>query len=184
MEGGSHAQRRQPLPELIQDAGSNAEALTLPVTRALPVGAHVSIPIRLADGRVCGTLCCFDTAPDPSLNPRDLNVMKAFGAIAADLISMSVGKSAAQGEIRDRVAEVIAAGSFQSVYQPIYRVADNHLMGYEALTRFPAERSRRACAGPARWRRAWRDGGALSAGARGETRTAAGGGCREVSAIT
>jgi EAL domain-containing protein (putative c-di-GMP-specific phosphodiesterase class I) len=127
------------LPELIQDAGSNAEALTLPVTRALPVGAHVSIPIRLADGRVYGTLCCFDTAPDHSLNPRDLNVMKAFGAIAADLISMSLGKSAAQGEIRDRIGEVIAAGSFQSVYQPIYRVADNQLMGYEALTRFQAE---------------------------------------------
>jgi hypothetical protein len=36
---------------------------------------------------------------------------------------------------------------------------------------------------PARRRRAWRDGGALSAGARGETRTAADGGWREVSAI-
>jgi EAL domain-containing protein (putative c-di-GMP-specific phosphodiesterase class I) len=127
------------LPELMPDAGANAEALTLPVTRALPVGAHVSIPLRLADGRLYGTLCCFSTKPDPSLNQRDLSVMRAFGAIAADLISMSIGKTALQSEIRARIADVIASGAFESHFQPVYRVADNHLMGYEALTRFQAE---------------------------------------------
>lgn len=55
------------LPELIPDACVNAEALTLAATRALPVGAHLSVPIRLADGSVYGTFCCFSFAPNATL---------------------------------------------------------------------------------------------------------------------
>ena len=54
------------LPEPMTDAGLNAEALTLPVTRALPVGAHLGVPIRFVDGRVFGTICCFSRRPDES----------------------------------------------------------------------------------------------------------------------
>lgn len=62
------------LPELIPDACLNAEALTLPATQALPVGAHLSVPIRLADGQIYGTLCCFSYTPDPSLTRRDVGL--------------------------------------------------------------------------------------------------------------
>ena len=34
------------LPELICDAGQNEFALTLPITRALPVGCGISVPMR------------------------------------------------------------------------------------------------------------------------------------------
>lgn len=39
------------LPELMQDAADIPRAAAMPVTRALPVGAHLSAPIRLSDGR-------------------------------------------------------------------------------------------------------------------------------------
>lgn len=55
------------LPELITDASLVPAAMELPVTAALPVGAHLSIPIRLADGSVYGTFCCFSFTPDTTL---------------------------------------------------------------------------------------------------------------------
>ena len=74
------------LPEVIPDACQNPEALTLPATRALPVGGHLSVPLRLKNGNLFGTLCCFSYRPDLSLNERDLGVLRAFGAIVAEMI--------------------------------------------------------------------------------------------------
>ncbi|HVZ01249.1 MAG TPA: EAL domain-containing protein [Dongiaceae bacterium] len=127
------------LPELMQDAGQNAEALTLPVTRALPVGAHISVPIRLADGRLYGTLCCFSAEPDFSLNARDLDVLKAFGAIASELIGISIQQREKQEEKRRRIVDAVVNAGFEPYYQPIYRVQDDQLVGFEALTRFKGQ---------------------------------------------
>ena len=43
------------LPELIPDTGKCPAALALPVTSLVPVGAHLSVPLRLADGSIYGT---------------------------------------------------------------------------------------------------------------------------------
>jgi len=53
------------LPELIHDAAQLAEALLLPVTTELPVGAHLSVPIRFSDGALYGTFLLF-SAPAPT----------------------------------------------------------------------------------------------------------------------
>ncbi|KIZ33739.1 GAF domain-containing protein, partial [Stutzerimonas stutzeri] len=74
------------LPELIQDAATLPEALAMPVTKALPVGAHLSVPLRFSDGRLYGTFCCFSTTPDNSLNERDLNTLRLFADFAGRLL--------------------------------------------------------------------------------------------------
>ena len=50
----------------------------IPETRTLPIGAHISVPILLRDGRVYGTFCCFSLASNLSLGQRDLHMMRAF----------------------------------------------------------------------------------------------------------
>jgi GAF domain-containing protein len=52
------------IPNIIQDAAHVPAAAELPVTQALPVGAHISVPIILSDGRIYGTFCCFRVTPD------------------------------------------------------------------------------------------------------------------------
>lgn len=74
------------LPEIINDAFELPEAMSLPVTAMLPVRAHMSVPIRLADGSVYGTFCCFSYRPNQTLNERDISVMHVF----ADLISQQL----------------------------------------------------------------------------------------------
>lgn len=71
------------LPEIINDAFELPEAMSMEVTALVPVRAHMSVPIRLSDGKVYGTFCCFSYTPDQTLNERDISVMHVF----ADLIS-------------------------------------------------------------------------------------------------
>lgn len=84
------------LPELMTDARLNAEALTLPATLALPVGAHLSVPIRLGDGHVFGTLCCFSRRPDENLQESDLATMRVLADVMADYFEHELAMRQAQ----------------------------------------------------------------------------------------
>ncbi|HLO92711.1 MAG TPA: EAL domain-containing protein [Burkholderiaceae bacterium] len=124
------------LPELITDACLNAEALTLAATRALPVGAHLSVPIRLADGRIYGTFCCFSRLADPTLTQRDLDMMRVFAQMAADEIQDELSALEARRALEDRIEAVCSAGGLSMVYQPIVDVASARIGGFESLARF------------------------------------------------
>lgn len=72
------------LPESMPDAFLNPEAKSLPVTQALPVRAHLSVPLRRKDGSVFGTLCCFSHSADLSLNQRDADILRLMGKLFID----------------------------------------------------------------------------------------------------
>jgi len=127
------------LPELIVDACLNAEALTLPATRELPVRAHLSVPIRLKSGRVFGTFCCFSSQADTSLTNRDLAMMRVLSEMLADQIEADMQDRLVQSEIQARLALAMEPGNMRSVYQPIWDLAKNRLVGFEALTRFSCD---------------------------------------------
>ena len=76
------------LPEIINDAFELPEAMSLPVTALLPVRAHMSVPIKLSNGEIYGTFCCFSYKANQTLNERDISVMHVF----ADLISQQILK--------------------------------------------------------------------------------------------
>lgn len=78
------------LPGLIPDAFLNPEALTLSATLAVPVRAHLSVPIRLNNGEIYGTYCCFSYSADQSLNERDLGMMQVFADLMAKQIELNL----------------------------------------------------------------------------------------------
>lgn len=127
------------LPELMTDACLNAEALTLAATRALPVGAHLSVPIRLADGRVYGTFCCFSLAPDPTLTERDLHVMRVFADMAAAQIEQELQHSEARHAAEQRIDAVLRCDELRMVFQPIVDLNTRRVIGFESLARFSAQ---------------------------------------------
>lgn len=77
------------LAELVQDA---AKVPGLPPT-PFPVGGHLSTPIRLPDGSVYGTLCCFSLAPSRHLRDRDLVNLRH----CAQLVARKVNVAQARG---------------------------------------------------------------------------------------
>jgi EAL domain-containing protein (putative c-di-GMP-specific phosphodiesterase class I) len=127
------------LPELIPDACVNVEALKLAATRAVPVGAHLSVPIRLSDGRVYGTFCCFSHAPNTTLTERDLNVMRVFSDMAADQIQHDLDEQQARHRAEDRIDAILQADGLRMVYQPIVDVATGRVVGFESLARFASD---------------------------------------------
>jgi EAL domain-containing protein (putative c-di-GMP-specific phosphodiesterase class I) len=127
------------LPELIPDACVNAEALTLPVTRAVPVGAHLSVPIRLADGRIYGTFCCFSHAPDLTLTARDLHVMRVFADLAAEQIQQELSEGDSRRIAEQRIDSVLQSDQLRMVFQPIVDLDTNRVVGFESLARFSGE---------------------------------------------
>ncbi len=127
------------LPELIPDACINAEALTLAATLALPVGAHLSVPIRLADGSVYGTFCCFSFAPNTTLTDRDLSVMRVLADMVGDQVQHDLDEQEGKRLMDERLDTVLGAQGLRMVYQPIVRVATGRIVGFEALSRFATD---------------------------------------------
>lgn len=127
------------LPALIPDTAAEPIAAAMPITHAAPIGKHISVPIRLPDGRPYGMFCCLGPTADPSLRERDLQVMKAFAEIAAFEINREVTERTVQEEKRARIEALIASARLSIAYQPILRIDSGEIVAFECLSRFTAD---------------------------------------------
>lgn len=127
------------LPGLIRNATEVDEAKTLAVTCALPVGAHLSVPVVFDDGTVYGTFCCFSRTPDYSLDERHINAVMAFGELAARLLDCSTSDRRSYESRRQSLLRMIKEQRFKTVYQPIFELESGLAVGYESLTRFDSD---------------------------------------------
>ena len=135
------------LPELIVDTADMPLANALPETSAVPIGSHLSVPIRLKTGRVYGTFCCFNFIADRSLNDRDLGMMRAFADVAAFQIDHELELNALRDQKSHLIRAALASRQPMVVYQPLVSLADMHAVGIECLSRFEVDPHR----GPQRW---------------------------------
>jgi len=126
------------LPQLMADTADEPLAVATPITRAIPVGKHVSVPIRMPDGSVYGMFCCLGFTADRSLRERDLQMLKVF----ADLVAFEIGRdfavAKAAREKEQRIRSVIENKEMSTLYQPIWRLENPQPIGFECLTRFSA----------------------------------------------
>lgn len=126
------------LPELMTDARENPEASTLNVTTEMPIGAHVSVPIRIGD-EVFGTFCLFSREPRPALDHRDLEVVRLYADFVGRLLTRTVHARRLALQHHEQIRRVLDEQLFYMVYQPIFHVGMRRIVGYEVLTRFTAE---------------------------------------------
>lgn len=126
------------LPQLMRDAREVPAAAAVPAVRELPVGAHLSVPIRLADGTVYGTFCCFSRAPDHSLNERDLAMMSVLAELAGEEIERDLAARRRHDEIVARIRSLLEGDAISPVYQPIFDLERGSVAGFECLSRFPS----------------------------------------------
>ena len=127
------------LPEVMPDVSKEPFALSLPIMQRVPIGAHLSVPIRLEDGETYGMFCCLSFKPDPSLNERDLQVMRVFADMAAHEIEAERKAQQAQEKKAARIRDMLAREEFRPVFQPIYDLTSRRVVGFEALCRFAGE---------------------------------------------
>lgn len=72
------------LPSLMPDVRGDPRSASLAITDAADVGAFVSVPLRLSDGSVPGTLCAASHRPRPDLGYRELQFLQVFARLIAD----------------------------------------------------------------------------------------------------
>jgi len=114
------------MPELIANTADNALAQSMPITKAVPIGAHMSVPVRLADGQAYGIFCCLSPHANKSLNERDLQIMRAFAEMARGQISKDTEEKRKVDETRMRVERVIEDAAFNMVFQPVWDFRSGH----------------------------------------------------------
>lgn len=126
------------LPEYLPDPSRHPVSASLEVTHRLPVGTHLGVPIRLADGEVYGTLCAFSTAVRDDIEERDLGLLRMLAALIAQQVQAAETGRLARGERGARLAKVADERDFVMHFQPIFDLASQRVVGVEALSRFPS----------------------------------------------
>lgn len=135
------------LPELIQDPADHPLTAELAITDFLPVGCHLNVPLRLTDGSVWGSFCAVGRKPDRTLGERDMKVVRAFAALAAERIETGMAQDMELTVARARVSEMLDGHAITIFQQPIHCLASGEPVGVECLARFPNTRKR----GPHQW---------------------------------
>lgn len=127
------------LPELIPDTSAEPLAQKIAVTNTVPIKSHVSVPIRRRDGTTYGMFCCLSREPQPSLNQRDLSVMRAFADLSAQHMNDALNVRTEAETLRLMFEDILADSAFDIVFQPIMDIARRRPVGFEALSRFKSE---------------------------------------------
>ena len=124
------------MPGFVPDASLLPELAAMPVTRSLPVGTHLSVPITFSDGTVYGTFCVFTHVPDPALGRRDLATLRLIAGLLGRHLERSAGEEARRAQDASDVRRVLACGDLSIAFQPVVDLTTRRVTGYEALSRF------------------------------------------------
>ena len=129
------------LPGFVRDAQQEVAVRDIPATAQIPVGAHLSVPVTFRDGTLYGTFCCFSNAPAGDAAEKNFALFRSLAHFTAAIIERRL-EGEASSRKRARLQDVIENRRFTVHYQPIIRLSENAIIGYEALTRFTAEPER------------------------------------------
>jgi EAL domain-containing protein (putative c-di-GMP-specific phosphodiesterase class I) len=124
---------------VLHDALLSAETANLPITDNLSIRSYLGVPIMRRSGDVFGTFCCFSSTPDPTLNDRDVQLMQLFATFVAGLLEDELTQEEQNQRRLRRINQALTGDVLQTVYQPILNLAENRVVGYEALSRFQIE---------------------------------------------
>lgn len=127
------------LPEVMPDVAQEPLAMSMPIMQRVPIRAHLSVPIRLDGGETFGMFCCLSRKADPSLNERDLQMLRVVAQMAAHEIEAERKTRRVQDTQTARIRDVLSREAFRPVFQPIFDLSTRSVVGLETLCRFEGE---------------------------------------------
>lgn len=124
------------LEQIIPDSKNHPITGKMPVTQRLNIGAYMGVPITLNSGEIYGTLCCYKSHKDESLNNRDLAFLKLISEIATELIEKKIQYEQLNQEAKAIIEQIISTKNIHTYFQPIFNLKTNKISGFESLARF------------------------------------------------
>lgn len=126
------------LPEFLPDPAKHPVSAQLAATAALGVGSHLSVPIRLSDGRVFGTFCCFALGRTGTVREHDLQAMRMLADVASGYLEVVDAEERDRRQRHGVLADVLAdPRGLELVFQPLVDLRSGRTIAVEALARFP-----------------------------------------------
>lgn len=127
------------LPAVIPDVRKFPVAMALSAARFPRLRSYISVPVRLSDGSLYGTLSGAGLTTDKNLSARDKALMEVLAAAAAVVLEPGVVEAARRTAIESRLRPMMAGGGPTVVMQPIVDLTTGRRVGAEALSRFPVD---------------------------------------------
>lgn len=91
-------------PRIAPDSGEVQEYASAPIGEQVPIGAYVGVPLERGDGRLFGTLCAIDPAPQPVAVREELPLVELCGRLLSTVLQHEL--ELADRERAARVADV------------------------------------------------------------------------------
>jgi diguanylate cyclase (GGDEF)-like protein len=124
------------LPCAIPDTTREPLAALAAAEAALPVGAHLGVPVRLPGGRLYGTVCCVSHDPNPRFDEEAVAFMRSIAeSLGRVLISEEVA-AAGRRQLLGDIDDMLGRDAVTMAYQPVIDLRSGAVQGVEALARF------------------------------------------------
>jgi diguanylate cyclase (GGDEF)-like protein len=127
------------MPSFIPDTRLEPEAVLLPITRDLHIGAYVGVPLVDAAGVVVGMVCAISATPQPDLTADDVATARLVADVIQDVHRRASSRSVSQRRrraLREQVLDLCRGLGRRVVVQPVVELASGAEVTVEALTRF------------------------------------------------
>ncbi len=126
------------LPPVVTAAGRDSRTRDLPVTTRLRIGSYVGAPLRGADGRPIGMLCCLSRDDGTDLDRESVAFVEFLADLIGNHLRSSSGPAGSMPDPRaQRVLDVLRHRRIEPVFQPVINMRTGGVVAYEALARFP-----------------------------------------------
>jgi len=128
------------LPPLVTGARRNPRTRDLDITAQLGIGSYVGAPVRTADGRPVGMLCCLGRGAGEQLDVEDVRTVEMLADLVSDRLRWNASGGTPEpglAQRRERVLGVLQSGALEVHFQPVVDMATGRAIGYEGLTRVP-----------------------------------------------
>ncbi len=123
---------------VVPDSTAEPELANLPITKSGQIGRYVGVPVHLPGGALYGVLCGIGRGADYSLGARDARFLEFLVAVVQAELGREQESSDRQRMLEERVRQLLQSDQMTMVFQPIVRLSDGVVLGFEALARIHA----------------------------------------------
>ncbi|MCY4181143.1 MAG: EAL domain-containing protein [Litoreibacter sp.] len=127
------------IPSIVHDVSNYPIVAGLDMRTDFNIESFIGLPLKRQDGSTYGTMCCIGHQTNKSLNDRDLETVKLFAEFAAEQIDQELEDRKQSGERAQRLQAIWDEKLLRAKFQPIVRLSDMSIKGFEALARFETD---------------------------------------------
>lgn len=124
------------LPDIIFDIDSLPPQEQLKVAEDYKIKSYLCVPITFENGRIYGSLGCIGHQPNWQIGEHDIELMSAMAEVYGQWFNLREKFHEHQHSIEQNIHAALSGHALEVLYQPIFDITQNKVVGLESLARF------------------------------------------------